>query len=133
MVLHLPWTANKEHSGACECSASRVHKHSPKLICVHRHWCNAASDDVNSVLLHTWACLLSVLWAKKEKGGKIIHQKNFEDVSGGENRDIYPNFYESEYFQRSGKYQTVISKNSIVSYAFKAFNNIIYTQNILNS
>lgn len=54
-------------------------------------------------------------------------------MSAEENRDIYPNFYESEYFQRSGKYQTVISKNSIVSYAFKAFNNIIYTQNILNS
>lgn len=41
-----------------------------------------------SVLLHTSACLLSVLWAKEEKGGKIIHQKNFENVSGWKQRHL---------------------------------------------
>lgn len=47
--------------------------------------------------------------------------------------DIYLNFYESIHYQKSGEYQTVFSKSTMVNYALEAFNNTIYTQNILNS
>lgn len=99
---------------------------------------STGTDVMQPVMVSTvWCCthghLLSVLWAKEKKSGKIgLHQKNFESVSRW-NRDIYPNFYGSVHYQRLGEYQTVICKNTMVNYALEAFNNIIYTQNILNS
>lgn len=131
----------------CTCHGQQI-KHTVVPVAVQLHGCtntapswfvSTGTDVMQPVVMSAaWCCThghtcSQYCGQRRKRVESSFFIKRILRMSADENRDIYPNFNESVHYQRSGEYQTVISKKYIVNYALESFNNIVYTQNILNS